>query len=140
MRLSKSVAVHSVGTGLIGLVLVASFFGLMGCRKKDKPLSPPMVDIGPETKADMIILFDRGTSNQEIEDFIETDLSDPVDMGHKHKAGIGMVMSITTKAGQDGVAVYLEKDPEGSAFPQKFLAQKHHLKFTVVRDMTPVDL
>lgn len=51
-----------------------------------------------------------------------------------------MVTSITTKTGQNGVAVYLKRSPEGSAFPQKFLARKHRLKFTVMRDMRPVDL
>ena len=131
---------RSVATSAITIVIVTSLIGLAGCQKKSKPSSPPMVDIGPETKADMVILFDRGVSDQEITDFIDTDLSDPVELGHWPKPGIKMVTWVTTKTGQNGVAVYLKESPEGSAFPQKFLAQKHRLKFTVLHDMRPADL
>jgi hypothetical protein len=103
-----------------------------------------MHSIGPDIKADLVIYFKLGVTNEEISSFWENVLSfqDPNGRGHHHRPGVGGLSAVFPAVdGHEGVAVnFLPGATEAQRTETKLAVDGSPLVFKVLQNVVPSDV
>jgi len=91
-------------TALI-LTIVVALFGIACSTSTDK--EPEWRNIGPNAPASLVVYFKKGTTDEQINDFLEKVLyvPDPRGRGRRHVEGVGMITITPEIDGHKGYAI-----------------------------------
>ena len=123
-----------------------TLINLIGCRNNtiNNKDPYPMVNIGPDLKVEVVLIFFEGTKDEDIEYIWTNRLSepDPSGQGHRHKQGIGSLLKIKTKDGKYGIAIKYNKNINTQNIASicgQFSVGKDHIE-SIKHDVAPSSL
>jgi len=111
----------------------------VACARSDERMYP----IGPEVTADLIVYFKSGVSQNQINDFWQNVLSypDPNGRGYYHRPGVGMLGSVSTVEGHEGVSInFFSNATDAERADLRRRVNESPLVFTVLESVAPRDV
>lgn len=122
-------------------VLILLTLGILqsACPRKEEP----MRRIGPEVNASLVIFFNSGVSNKQIEDFWQEVLSkpDPTGRGRYHRSGVGDIGRITPVQGHEGISISFLPDATQKEREEVIKdIEASPLVYKVLRDVAPAEI
>ncbi|HKO42110.1 MAG TPA: hypothetical protein VJU84_02380 [Pyrinomonadaceae bacterium] len=125
-------------TTRLGLLVILALLQL-ACPQNEQR----MRRIGPDVKASVVIYFNLGVSNKQVDDFWQEVLSkpDPAGRGHYHRNGVGDIGRITPVQGHEGISISFLPDATEQVREEVIKdIEASPLVYKVLRDVAPAEI